>query len=213
MISRAAILVFLALPLAAQRQPAAPRWDQIYQGRGVKVPVNPSALVLETTANLQPGAALDIGMGNGRNAIYLARKGWKVTGIDISSEAVKQAQAEAKKLNAPIDASVSRFEDLPAYQNRFDVILCMYVQDLATKNAKKIMDMLKPGGLLIIEGYHQAAPALAGQPGYSTNQLLRTFNRLHILRYEDREMQPEWTPAQNSGNARVPVIRLVARKD
>lgn len=211
MICRAALLLLLALPLSAQRQPAAPRWDQIYQGRDVKVPVNPSALVLETTANLPPGAALDIGMGNGRNAIYLARKGWKVTGIDISQEAVRQAQAEARKLNAAIDASVSRFEDLPAFQNRFDVILCMYVQDLATKNAKKIMDMLKPGGLLIVEGYHQDAPALAGQPGYSTNQLLRTFNRLHILRYEDREMQPEWTSAQ--GNARVPVIRLVARKD
>lgn len=211
MILRTALFLLLALPLAAQRQPTAPRWDQIYQGRDVKVPVNPSALVLETTANLQPGAALDVGMGNGRNAIYLARKGWKVTGIDISGEAVKQALAEAKKLNVSIEARVSRLEDLQPYQNRFDVILCMYVQDLATKNAKKIVDMLKPGGLLIIEGYHQTAPALAGQPGYSSNQLLRTFNRLRVLRYEDREMQPEWNTGQ--GNARVPVIRLVARKD
>lgn len=209
---RAALVLLLALPLAAHRPPAAPGWDRIYQGRDVKVPVSPSALVLETAANLQPGTALDIGMGNGRNAIYLARKGWKVTGIDISREAVKQAQAEAKKLNVSMEARVSRLEDLPPYQNRFDLILCMYIQDVATKNAKMIVDMLKPGGLLIIEGYHQAAaPALAGQPGYSTNQLLRTFNRLHILRYEDREMLPEWNAGQ--ANARTPVIRLVARKD
>lgn len=211
MIPRRLFLAAPALPLTAQRRPEAPRWDQIYSGRDQRVPVNPSALVLETAANLTPGAALDVGMGNGRNAIYLARKGWKVTGIDISREAVKQAQAEAKKLNVPLEASVSRFEDLPAYLNRYDLILCMYVQDLATKNAKKIMDMLKPGGLLVIEGYHQDAPALAGQPGYTTNQLLRTFNRLHIIRYEDREMQPEWSPG--AGGSRVPLIRLVARRD
>lgn len=204
---RILLILALALPLAAQRRPEAPRWDQIYAGRDAKVPVNPSALVLETLANAPAGAALDIGMGNGRNAIYLARKGWKVTGIDISSEAVKLAQAEAKKLKVPIEASVGRFEDLPSYVNRYDVILCMYVEELTTKNAKKIMDMLKPGGLLVVEGYHLAAP---GQRGYATNQLLRTFNRLHIVRYEDREMQPEWSLGPG---ARVPVIRLVARKD
>jgi SAM-dependent methyltransferase len=204
---RILLILALALPLAAQRRPEAPRWDQIYAGRDAKVPVNPSALVLETLANAPAGAALDIGMGNGRNAIYLARKGWKVTGIDISSEAVKLAQAEAKKLKVPIEASVGRFEDLPAYLNRYDAILCMYVEELTTKNAKKIMDMLKPGGLLVVEGYHLAAP---GQRGYATNQLLRTFNRLHIVRYEDREMQPEWSLGPG---ARVPVIRLVARKD
>lgn len=204
---RILLILALALPLAAQRRPEAPRWDQIYAGRDAKVPVNPSTLVLETLANAPPGSALDIGMGNGRNAIYLARKGWKVTGIDISSEAVKLAQAETKKLNVALEASVSRFEDLPSYLNRYDVILCMYVEELTTKNAKKIMDMLKPGGLLVVEGYHLAAP---GQRGYATNQLLRTFNRLHIVRYEDREMQPEWSLGPG---ARVPVIRLVARKD
>jgi len=211
MIQRILLITLLLMPLAAQRRPEAPRWDQIYAGRELRVPVNPSALVLEATASLPPGTALDIGMGNGRNAIYLARRGWKVTGIDISREAVKQAQAEAKKLNVPLEASVSRLEDLPPYQSRFDVILCMYIQDLATKNARKIMDMLKPGGLLIVEGYHQQAPALAGQPGYTTNQLLRTFNRLHIVRYEDREMTPEWS--SGGAGSRVPVVRLVARRD
>lgn len=208
--TRFLLLGLLAMAASAQRQPP-PRWDQVYQDRNVKVPVNPSALVLETAANLPPGAALDIGMGNGRNAIYLARKGWKVMGIDPSREAVNQALAEAKKLGAPVEANVTRFEDLPPFLNRFDLILCLYVQEVATKNAKKIMDMLKPGGLLIVEGYHQRAPALLGEPGYSTNQLLRTFNRLHIVRYEDREMLPEWVAGQ--AGAKGPVVRLVARKD
>ena len=85
-------LLLLALPLAAQsNKNSGARWDQVYLSPDGKVPVNPSTLVLEATANLKAGVALDVGMGNGRNAIYLARKGWKVTGVDISQAAVKQA--------------------------------------------------------------------------------------------------------------------------
>lgn len=193
--------------MLAQRPAPGARWDDVYAGKETKVPVNPSALVLETTANLKPGAALDVGMGNGRNAVYLARKGWKVTGIDASREAVKQARAEAARLGAPFDAQVAQFETIPVYLNRYDLILCMYVQDLATKNARKIMEMLKPGGLLIIEGHHADSAALAGQKGYATNQLLKVFGKLRILRYEDRLLQPEW-----GDSARTPVVRIVAQK-
>lgn len=201
------LLLLLTMPVLAQRPAPGARWDAIYTGKEAKVPVNPSALVLETTANLNPGTALDVGMGNGRNAVYLARKGWKVTGIDASREAVKQAQAEASRLGASLDAQVAQFESIPAYLNRYDLIICMYVQDLATKNAKKIMDMLKPGGLLIIEGHHADSRPPGGQPGYATNQLLKTFGRLRILRYEDRSLQPEW-----GDSTRTPIVRLVAQK-
>lgn len=201
------LVLLLGGALLAQRQQPARQWDEIYAGKGAKVPVNPSSLVLETTANLKSGTALDIGMGNGRNAIYLARKGWKVTGIDPSSEAVKQAQTEATKLGASIDAQMTRFETLPSYLNRYDLVLCMYVQDLATKNSKKIVDMLKPGGLLIIEGTHAEAEQLTGQKGYTNNELLRAFGKLRILRYEDRVLQPEW-----GDNTKAAVVRLVAQK-
>lgn len=200
-------VLLLGSTLLAQRPGSTGPWDDIYSGKSVKVPVNPSTLVLETTANLQPGTALDIGMGNGRNAIYLARKGWKVTGIDVSKEAVRQAQTEAAKLGTSVDAQAARFESLPAYINRYDLVLCMYVQDLATKNAKKIVDMLKPGGLLVIEGLHADAKTLAGQKGYATNELLRSFGKLRIVRYEDRVLQPEW-----GDNTRAAVVRLVAQK-
>jgi len=49
----------------------------------------PSALLIEAAKGLRPGVALDAGMGRGRNAVYLARQGWTVTGFDISGEAIK----------------------------------------------------------------------------------------------------------------------------
>ena len=199
-------LLFI-LPLLAQAPKSGVRWDEIYKGADAKVPVNPSTLVLEALSSLNPGDALDIGMGNGRNAVYLARKGWKVTGIDVSGEAVRQAQAQAAKLGVTLDARVARFEDIPPYRDRYDLIVCMYVGDVATRNARKIMDALKPGGLLVIEGPHDDADP--SQRGYRVNELPRTFGRLRVLRYEDRVLPAEW-PA--TGETRTPIVRLVARK-
>jgi 2-polyprenyl-3-methyl-5-hydroxy-6-metoxy-1,4-benzoquinol methylase len=202
-------LAMLAPVAVAQSRQSGARWDEIYQGSAVKVPVNPSTLVLETTANLPSGLALDIGMGNGRNAVYLARKGWKVTGIDVSREAIKQAQAAASHVGATVEANVARFEDIPPYRGRYDLILCMYVSSVATKNAAKIIDMLKPGGILIVEGPHLDARTLPGQEGYKTNELLRAFGRLRVLRYEDRTIQAEWA---TTADGRSPTVRLVAQK-
>ncbi|MGC4051389.1 MAG: class I SAM-dependent methyltransferase [Paludibaculum sp.] len=203
------------LTAQSQRNPAA-RWDQIYLSSDAKVPVNPSTLVLETTANLKPGAALDVGMGNGRNSIYLARKGWKVTGVDISPAAVKQATQEAAKLKVEFDARAGDIERMDLGRDRYDLILCMYIHMVPIKNARKLIESLKPGGLLIVEGHHADVQALGlrpvsgGPPGYMSNQLVRAFERLRILRYEDRTMQAEWS---NGPEGKAPIVRLVARKE
>lgn len=204
-----------ALQAQTQKSPAA-RWDQIYLNPEGKVPVNPSTIVLETTASLKPGAALDVGMGNGRNSVYLARKGWKVTGVDLSAAAVKQALQEAAKLKVEIDGRAADIEKMELGRERYDLILCLYVHMVPVKNARKLIEALKPGGLLVVEGHQAEAqslglrPVSGGPPGYLTNQLLRTFDRLRIIRYEDRMMQAEWS---NGPEGRAPIVRLVAKKD
>jgi SAM-dependent methyltransferase len=197
----------------ARKRPAA-SWDQIYLNPDSRVPVNPSSLVLETTANLKPGAVLDVGMGNGRNAIYLARKGWKVTGVDISEEAMRQARREAAKLKVELEYRAADVSRIDLGRERYDLILCLYVNVVATRNARKFMDALKPGGLLVVEGYHAAAQAmnlrqLDGPAGYYDNQLTRAFDHLRILRYEDRTMTAEWS---NGPEGKAPIVRLVAQK-
>jgi len=210
-------LLLLALPLAAQSaKNSGANWDKVYTSPDGKVPVNPSTLVLEATANLKSGVALDVGMGNGRNAIYLARKGWKVTGVDISQAAVKQAQAEAAKLKVEFDARAGDIERMDIGRDKYDLIICMYIHMVPVRNAKKFIDALKPGGLLIVEGHHADAQAMGlrpvsgGPPGYMNNQLLRAFERLRIIRYEDRTTQAEWS---NGPEDRAPIVRLVARKE
>lgn len=207
----------MALPAAAQTtKNSGARWDQVYLSPDGKVPVNPSTLVLEATANLKPGAALDVGMGNGRNAIYLARKGWKVTGVDISQAAVKQAQSEAAKLKVEFDARAGDVEHMDLGRGKYDLIICMYIHMVPIRNARKFIEALKPGGVIIVEGHHAEAQAMGlrpvsgGPPGYMNNQLLRAYERLRILRYEDRTTQAEWS---NGPEGRAPIVRMVARKD
>lgn len=204
----------LASVHAQSRRRPSQDWDQIYLNPDARVPVNPSALVLETTANLEPGAALDAGMGNGRNAIYLARKGWKVTGIDLSQAAVGHARQEASRLKVDFDARVGDVETMTLPRAAYDLILCLYTEPLAVRAARKFIDALKPGGLLVIEGRHVEGLAHSGghdtASGFHDNQLLHVYDRLRILRYEDRPMPAEW--GNHGGEARGRVVRLVAQK-
>lgn len=59
----------------------------------------PSALLVSVSANLEPGLALDLGIGEGRNAFYLGNRGWKVTGVDISDVAVNQVNKRSSEQN------------------------------------------------------------------------------------------------------------------
>lgn len=209
-----AALISLSLVPAQTRKRAPQSWDQVYLNPDARVPVNPSALVLETTANLPSGVALDAGMGNGRNAIYLARKGWKVTGIDLSEAAVRRAREEAGRLKVDMDARVGDVEKLVLPRAGYDLILCLYTEPLAVRAARKFIDALKPGGLLLIEGRHIEALALAPAAytltGFHDNQLLNLYQRLRILRYEDRLMPSEW--GNDGQDSRARVVRLVAQK-
>lgn len=203
----------LSLVCGQARKRPAQDWDRIYLNPDARVPVNPSALVLETTANLEPGVALDAGMGNGRNAVYLARKGWKVTGVDLSEAAVKKAREAAAQLKVELDARVGDVESMPLPRAHYDLILCLYTEPLAVRAARKFMEALKPGGLLVIEGRHveglARTPAQDILSGFHDNQLLNLYEKLRILRYEDRPMQAEW---DNHGDGRGRIVRLVAQK-
>src|SRR5438045_2815506 len=66
-------------------------WDKVYAGSNPIFLQTPSAVVMRAIEGLKPGKALDIGMGQGRNSVYLAAQGWDVTGFDPSGEAVRMA--------------------------------------------------------------------------------------------------------------------------
>ena len=71
----------------------AQRWDEVYANEPHLYTTAPNAFLMEVARSLTPGRALDIGMGQGRNAIWLAEHGWEVTGLEISREGARQASS------------------------------------------------------------------------------------------------------------------------
>jgi SAM-dependent methyltransferase len=166
----------------------------------------PSALLVDAIRGRTPGRAVDLGMGQGRNTIFLASQGWNATGVDLSDVAVAQAKASAARAGAKITAIVDDLDHFPMGTNQWDLIAMFYVhawfQASRSSSIGRIAAALKPGGLLVVEGF-------AGREKFmfQPNELLRDFSGLRVLRYEDREDEAEWAPGRRSH-----VIRLVAEK-
>ena len=83
---------------------ASEYWDKFYTENTPKYAQEPSEFLQNMLRRLQKGKALDIGMGLGVNAVYLAKNGFTVKGFDISSVAVESALKLAKESNVTIDA-------------------------------------------------------------------------------------------------------------
>lgn len=186
-------------------------WDSVFQRsreRGWKWEAN--EFLTEVVAGLHRGTALDIGMGQGRNSLFLAESGWAVTGIDISEEALDQAQAAAKEAGLSLQALYADVNTFDYGEEKWDLVIGMYMHSLITGNAEKIMRSLKPGGLLVIEGFHRDLNRESVQGGYfgfATHELFESFRGLRVLHFEDLTDNSDW-----GRGGRNPILRFVARK-
>jgi SAM-dependent methyltransferase len=209
------LIAALCLPglLQAQdkKKSAEQVWNELFaQREGKEHRFN--RFLAEAVKGRPPGKALDIGMGQGRNSLFLAALGWEVTGFDISEVGVKQAQAEAAKRGLKIDARVGDADKFDYGKARWDLVVGMYMHEYLTRNAAKVIASLKPGGLLVVEGIHRDIDkdSLRGERyGYRNNELPKIFGALRVRYYEDVLAQADW---DRSGGKPVPVVRMLAVK-
>jgi len=198
----------LAIAAAAQTTGARDYWNKVFSNPGSEFNRAPSHLLEDAVRGRRPGTAVDLGMGEGRNAIFLARQGWHVTGVDLSDVAVAQAKKRAAEAGVPLESVVSDLNQYDFGRDRWDLVALFYMHAWfhlsKLPSARRLRDALKPGGLLVIEGYG-AGPD--NGVGYQTNELLRAFSDLKILRYEDAAAEADWAPGQKSR-----VVRLIAEK-
>ena len=113
-ISRRAMLGSLAaIPALAQdsadKEKQSKLWNGVYSTPSDMVTPYPNHFLADSIRSLTPGKALDIGAGQGRNSLYLARQGWDVTGIDISDAGIEIARKQAAKSNLKFSGSVADF--------------------------------------------------------------------------------------------------------
>jgi ubiquinone/menaquinone biosynthesis C-methylase UbiE len=203
-----AAFVFCATLVLAQN-PQQERWNKVFSSPDAGFNRQPNAFLLKSVQGVTPGTALEIGMGQGRNTIAIARLGWKVTGIDISDEGIRQALAEAKKQGVNIQTVVADAKEFDYGTERYDLIYATFEHQIVTDNAAKIVAALKPGGLVIVEGFQFDVSKEIGRPlGHRVNELPRAFDQLRIVYYEDTVGPADW-----NGGKPAPIARFIARKE
>ncbi len=123
-------------------------WDQRYRSAEDR-DAEPTPLIIETTGKLEPGKALDLACGAGRNALWLAEHGWNVTAIDGSRAAIDAVEHRAAALGLTIDARLADLAngEYPIKDSSWDLItICYYLQRDLFEPAK---GGVNPGGLLL----------------------------------------------------------------
>lgn len=164
-------------------------WDKRYGTEAFIYSKEPVEFLKEHIDILPKGKALDIAMGEGRNAIFLAKNGFDVDGCDISEVAINKAQKLAKENNVNIRAFVADMETYKLPKNTYDVIACFYY--LQRDIIPQIKEALKPGGMIIYETYtmENKERGFEGPKNkdylLESNELLHFFTDLKIIYYRE----------------------------
>jgi len=182
-------------------------WDERYKSgerRAEDLDAAPTPLLVETVEKLPPGKALDLACGSGRNALWLAERGWNVTAVDGSAVAIEILRSRASERGVTVNARVADLEksDYQIEPSRWDLIaICYYLQrDLF----EPVKQGVAPGGILISIVHITEPGEEPTAHRLKPDELNRYFQDWEILHY--REGKPNDTAHQRS------VAEIVARK-
>jgi 2-polyprenyl-3-methyl-5-hydroxy-6-metoxy-1,4-benzoquinol methylase len=208
------LIVLLLSSLAVAQGGELSTFDTLYGDRNqTAFTTEPSTFLVSALKDAKPGKALDVATGQGRNAVYLATKGWDVTGFDISEVGLKAANENAAKAGVTITTLKARFEDFDYGTARWDLICFIYVPTELTVDSKfiaRIRTALKPGGLMLftrkLRSLSPAEPEPSLTESEKMNALLKAWSDLQIVFYEETIGTGEWF------RFRGRILQLLARK-
>jgi SAM-dependent methyltransferase len=177
-------------------------YDKVYVRPATGDPVadgfasNPSALVAEAISRVKPGTALDVGIGQGRNAVFLAQQGWAVTGFDISKEALAASQANARKAGVRLTTVHATYQAFDYGTERWDLIVLAFAWAPLDDPVfvARLQKSLRPGGRVVVEHFTQPAGPMAPNIMHklAPNQLRSRFEGFDIAFYEEAEGVGDW---------------------
>jgi SAM-dependent methyltransferase len=131
----------------------AAEWDARYSERdGTMWSGRPNGRLVAEVAELSPGRALDVGCGEGADAIWLARRGWTVTAIDVSDVAVRRAREAAQLAGAEVDWVCGDALQTPLVPSSFDLVSMQYPalpKAAGDAAVRTLLDAVRTGGLLL----------------------------------------------------------------
>ncbi|QBI54341.1 SAM-dependent methyltransferase [Streptomonospora litoralis] len=118
----------------------------------------PNAALVAEVGGVQPGTALDLGCGEGGDAVWLARRGWRVTAVDISEVALQRARDGAARSGVADRVDTRRHDLAESFpQGSFDLVSACFLHSREDMPRERILrtaaSRVAPGGLLLVVGH------------------------------------------------------------
>ncbi len=132
-------------------------WDERYKNKEFVFGTDPNEFFADTLKNIKPGRILLPCEGEGRNAVYAAKKGWMVEAFDLSIEGKKKAELLALENDVQIHFQVADAVKVEFVPETFDVIALIYAHfppEIRTFVHQNMIEWLKPGGMLLMEAFN-----------------------------------------------------------
>ena len=186
-------------------------WEERYESGDYTPRGYPSPLLTEFLDWAPGGRAIEVAAGTGRNALFLAERGYDVDALDVSQSALSQAERAAEERSLSVnwihaDAGTHSFPD-----QAYDVAVVSFYHDPAL--VPKLIDALAPGGVLLYEHHVRTSEDVERGPGdehrYRPNELLRSALGLTVLNYS--EVVREFEAGERAGTTGA-IASLVAQK-
>ncbi|MFC7386436.1 class I SAM-dependent methyltransferase [Sphaerisporangium rhizosphaerae] len=131
-------------------------WDRRYEASGLLWTAEPNRFVVEHLSGLRPGRGLDLGAGEGRNAVWLAERGWRMTGVDFSAAGLAKARRMAGEREVAVEWVMADLCEYRPEPMAYDLVLIAYLHlppdDLAPV-LSRAAGAVAPGGRLLIVGH------------------------------------------------------------
>lgn len=173
-------------------------WDERYAGDGYLFGTEPNAFLRSQQALLKQGAyCLAVADGEGRNGVWLAGQGLRVLSVEASAVALNKAKKLAQQRAVNVDFELADLLQWDWGVNRFDVVVAIFIQFTGAEQRgemfAKIKRCLKPGGLLLLQGYtpRQLEYKTGGPPVaenlYTEPMLRSAFSEMEIIHLREHD--------------------------
>lgn len=151
-------------------------WDRRYEERELVWGAEPNRFLVAETETLPPGLALDLACGEGRNALWLAERGWRVTAVDYSGVALEKARRIAARRGVEAEWVAADLLEYRPEPGAYDLVIVFYLQIPAGERRRVLAHAagaVAPGGTFLLVG-HDSRNLTAGWGGPSDASVLYT---------------------------------------
>lgn len=155
-------------------QDGEPDWDAVYNDEDRIWSGNPNSTLVALAADLPVGRGVDVGCGEGADSIWLATRGWTVSGLDPSGVALDRARAAAARLDADVDWVHAGLADAGLPPESFDLVSVFYpaLPKKGSEAVAAVVGLVAPGGTLVMVAHADVDRAVALEHGFDPDDYI-----------------------------------------